>query len=50
MMEQYALFVEQLTPAHCSMESRLPLEIAYQKKMEGILVDENCFKIKFVRS
>ena len=49
MMEQFSCFVEQLSPLHCSFETRLPLENSYQRKMENILADENCFKIKFVR-
>ena len=48
-MEQFSIFVEQLLPLHCSFEPRLPLENAYQRKMEEILANENCFKIKFVR-
>jgi paired amphipathic helix protein Sin3a len=49
-MEQFSIFVEQLLPLHCSYEQRLPLESAYQRKMEGILANENCFKIKFYKA
>ena len=47
-MEQFSVFVEQLSPIHISADQRLPLEMTYQRKIEGILANENCFKLKFV--
>ena len=47
-MEQFSVFVEQLSPVHISADQRLPLEMAYQRKIEGMLANENCFKLKFV--
>ena len=47
-LEQFSLFVEQLQPVHCAAEQRLPLEMVYQRKMEAILANENCFKLKIV--
>ena len=47
-MEQYSAYVEQLTPSHTHMEGRAGLEVTYQRKVEGILGDDNCFKIVFV--
>ena len=47
-MEQFSVFVEQLSPVHISADQRLPLEMTYQRKIEGMLANENCFKLKFV--
>ena len=48
MMEHYAGFVEQLTAAHLRAESRVGTEAAYQKSVETLLGEDNCFKIIFV--
>ena len=47
-LECYLNFVEQLSSFHIKTESRVTLETAYQRKVEGLLNDENCFKIVFV--
>ena len=47
-MEQYSAFVDQLTPSHMHAEGRAGLEVTYQRKVEGILGDDNSFKIVFV--
>ena len=48
MMEHYAGFVEQLTATHLRAESRVGAEATYQKAVESLLGEENCFKIIFV--
>lgn len=48
MMEHYAGFVEQLTAAHLRAESRVGAEATYQKAVESLLGEDNCFKIIFV--
>lgn len=48
MMEHYAGFVEQLTGAHLRVESRVGVEATYQKAVESLLGEDNCFKIVFV--
>jgi len=40
--------VDQLTPSHMHAEGRAGLEVTYQRKVEGILGDDNSFKIVFV--
>ena len=47
-MEHYASFVEQLSGSHLRAESRVGLEASYQKSVESLLGDDNCFKIMFV--
>ena len=47
-MEHFAGYVEQLTGSHLRAESRVGLEAAYQKAIESLLGDDNCFKIMFV--
>ncbi len=47
-MECYSNFVEQLSASHTRAESRVAMESTYQRKVEGLLTDENCFKIVFV--
>ena len=47
-MEHYAWFVEQLTSSHLRAESRVGMEASYQKAVESLLGDDNCFKVMFV--
>ena len=47
-MEHYAGFVEQLAGSHLRAESRVGMEASYQKAVESLLGDENCFKLIFV--
>ena len=48
MMEHYAGFVEQLATTHLRAESRVGAEATYQKAVESLLGEDNCFKIIFV--
>jgi hypothetical protein len=48
MMEHYAGLVEQLTAAHLRAEYRVRAEATYQKAVESLLGEDNCFKIIFV--
>ncbi len=47
-MDCYTNFVEMLSSAQVRSETRVAVEMAYQKKVEGLLNDENCYKIIFV--
>ena len=47
-MEHYASFVEQLSSSHLRAEARVGMETSYQKTVESLLGDDNCFKIMFV--
>ena len=49
-MDCYSNFVEMLSATQVRTETRVAVETAYQKKVEALLNDENCFKIIFVRS
>ena len=46
-IDEYGKFVEELED-NMSTSSLAALEMNYQKKMEEILADENCFKITMV--
>lgn len=47
-IEHYTGFVEQLAVSHLRAESRVGMETSYQKAVESLLGDDNCFKIMFV--
>ena len=47
-MEHYTGFVEQLAGSHLRAESRVGMEASYQKAVESLLGDDNCFKIILV--
>lgn len=44
-MEQYASHIDQLLASHLKASSRTVLEAAYQKRSEGLLTDDSCFKV-----
>lgn len=45
-LDEYTKFVEDLSDISPSV--LVTMETVYQKKMEGLLTDENCFKIVMV--
>lgn len=47
-MDCYTNFVEMLSSSQVRSETRVAVEMAYQKKVEALLNEENCFKIMFV--
>ena len=47
-MDCYSNFVEMLSATQVRAETRVAVETAYQKKVDALLNEENCFKIVFV--
>jgi len=47
-MDCYTNYVEMLSSSQVRAETRVAVEMAYQKKVEAMLNDENCYKIIFV--